>query len=65
MKTDRQKLYSSLTKRDHTVKIKVPYCPLLLAVLGQYNALLDIDKPDLNEVQAVKDMLKGKFNINL
>jgi len=63
MKTDREKLYGSL--KDGMVTIKVPFNPLLLAVLGQYNPLKEEDRPELGEVANLKMFLARTFNINL
>lgn len=60
---DRDRLYNSLD-RHNRVKIRVPFNPLLLAVLGQYNPLKPEDKPDLAKVEALREALKA-FGIYL
>lgn len=62
-KTDRQKLYGTL--KNNKVTVKVPYNPLLLSLLGQYNCLRDEDKPLLTEVERLKKLLISEFGLNL
>jgi hypothetical protein len=62
--TDQDRLYSSLD-RQNRVQIRVPFEPLLLAALGQYNPLKSEHKPDLKEVERVRHMLASEFGISL
>jgi hypothetical protein len=57
-KSDREKLYGSLTKRS-TVKVEIPFNPILLSALGYYNPLKPEDKPDLREVENLREILKS------
>lgn len=63
MKSDREKLYSTL--KDGMVTVKVPYNPLLLSVLGYFNCIKEEDKPKLAIVGKMRDILVYRFKIKL
>ena len=63
MKTDTERLYSTL--KDGKVTVKLPFNPLLLSVLGYFNCLKEEDKPKLALVGKVRDILVYKFGMKL
>lgn len=63
MKSDREKLYSTL--KEGMVTVKVPYNPLLLSVLGYFNCIKEEDKPKLAVVGKMRDILVYRFKIKL
>ncbi len=54
--TDRERLYKSMDRHGR-VKIRVPFNPMLLALLGQYNPLKPEDKPEMEEFEHVQKIL--------
>lgn len=57
--TEKEKLYK-LDRYGRTT-IKIPFNPMLLAVLGYYNTLTEADKPDLEEVKKNIELLEREI----
>jgi uncharacterized protein (DUF2225 family) len=66
-KNDREKLYGSIKVQTFkhglytrkTAKVEVRWNPLLIAALGHYNPLTDEDRPSLEEVKKLQDVLSA------
>jgi len=50
------RLYETLD-RNNTVKIRVPFNPMLLSTLGQFNCLKEEHKPELADVERYKNLI--------